>query len=208
MNYILLRKNMVDNQLIRRGIKNEELINAFLNVKRHLFVDKDLEDLAYEDYPLSIGYNQTISQPYIIALMIEKLEIKKSDSVLEIGTGSGYQTAIISKLAKEVYTVELNEVLYSLAKDRLANLGYKNIYTKLGDGYEGWKEKAPFNKIIVSCSPSELPEKLFEQLAKYGKMIIPLDALFIQKLYLYTKNDTIAKEFICDCRFVPMTRKK
>ena len=208
MNYSLLRKSMVDNQLIKRGIKNKELINAFLSVKRHLFVDKELEDLAYEDFPLSIGYNQTISQPYIIALMIEKLEIKRSDSVLEIGTGSGYQTAIISELAKEVYTIELNEILYSKAKDRLFNLGYKNVFIKLGDGFEGWKEKAPFNKIIVSCSPKDLPEELLEQLAKYGKMIIPLDALFFQKLYLYTKNDTIAKEFVCDCRFVPMIRKK
>jgi protein-L-isoaspartate(D-aspartate) O-methyltransferase len=205
MNFEEKNSFMIDNYLIARGIKSNRVINAFIQVKRHLFVREEDIFLAYDDFPLDIGYNQTISQPYIVALMIEYLEIEKSDKVLEIGTGSGYQTAILSLLAKEVYTVELNEHLSEEAESKLIELGYKNINFKHGNGYDGFSEFAPFDKIIVSCAANKLPMTLFNQLKDEGKMIIPIGNMYWQNLYLITKkNDQFKTKKLDAVRFVPM----
>lgn len=205
MNFEEKNNLMIENYLISRGIKSRKIISAFKQVKRHLFVRIDDLFLAYDDFPLDIGYHQTISQPYIVALMIEYLNIEKNDKVLEIGTGSGYQTAILSLLAKEVFTVELNEHLAEEAKSKLIELGYKNIEFKQGNGYDGFSEFAPFDKIIVSCAANKLPKNLFNQLRDEGKMIIPIGDYYLQNLYLITKNDSHVKTKKMDSvRFVPM----
>ncbi|MDT8336589.1 MAG: protein-L-isoaspartate(D-aspartate) O-methyltransferase [Candidatus Izemoplasmatales bacterium] len=208
INFNEKRLNMTINQIKNRGISNENLIKAFLKVERHLFVEEELMRYAYEDYPLDIGYNQTISQPYIIALMIGSLNIKKSDKILEIGTGSGYQTAILSLLVREVYTIDINDNLLTLAKNRLNNLGYQNIHFKHGNGYFGWLDEQPFDKIIVSCATKQLPDKLIKQLKNYGKMVIPVDSYLWQELYLINKkDDKIKKKSLGPVRFVPMINK-
>jgi len=205
MNFEEKNNAMIENYLIARGIKSSKIINAFKKVKRHLFVRIEDLYLAYDDFPLDIGYYQTISQPYIVALMIEYLSIEKSDKVLEIGTGSGYQTAILSLLAKEVYTVELNENLAEEAKRKLIKLGYENIRFKQGNGYDGFSEFAPFDKIIVSCAATKLPENLISQLSAEGKMIIPIGNYYLQNLYLITKNNNkVITKKLDSVRFVPM----
>ncbi len=205
MNFEEKNNAMIENYLIARGIKSSKIINAFKKVKRHLFVRIEDLYLAYDDFPLDIGYYQTISQPYIVALMIEYLSIGKSDKVLEIGTGSGYQTAILSLLAKEVYTVELNENLAEEAKRKLIKLGYENIRFKQGNGYDGFSEFAPFDKIIVSCAATKLPENLISQLSAEGKMIIPIGNYYLQNLYLITKNNNkVITKKLDSVRFVPM----
>lgn len=204
----LKKQNMVDYQLKARGISDEKLLNAFLTVDRHLFVRSFDKDYSYEDYPLDIGYGQTISQPYIIALSLEKIDIKNTDSVLEIGTGSGYQTALLSKLAQKVYTVEIIPELHDHAKSLLSSLGYHNIEFILGDGYEGYPRGAPYDKIVVSCAAMKMPNKLVEQLKIGGKMVIPIESVFWQNLYLVIKEeDTINKTNLCCVRFVPMVEK-
>jgi protein-L-isoaspartate(D-aspartate) O-methyltransferase len=205
MNFEEKNNAMIENYLVARGIKSSKIINAFKKVKRHLFVRIEDLYLAYDDFPLDIGYHQTISQPYIVALMIEYLSIGKSDKVLEIGTGSGYQTAILSLLAKEVYTVELNENLAEEAKCKLIKLGYENIRFKQGNGYDGFSEFAPFDKIIVSCAANKLPEKLINQLSDEGEMIIPIGNYSWQNLYLITKkNNQVKSKKLDSVRFVPM----
>lgn len=205
MNFEEKNNAMIENYLVARGIKSSKIINAFKKVKRHLFVRIEDLYLAYDDFPLDIGYYQTISQPYIVALMIEYLSIGKSDKVLEIGTGSGYQTAILSLLAKEVYTVELNENLAEEAKRKLIKLGYENIRFKQGNGYDGFSEFAPFDKIIVSCAATKLPENLISQLSAEGKMIIPIGNYYLQNLYLITKNNNkVITKKLDSVRFVPM----
>jgi protein-L-isoaspartate(D-aspartate) O-methyltransferase len=205
MNFEEKNNAMIENYLVARGIKSSKIINAFKKVKRHLFVRIEDLYLAYDDFPLDIGYHQTISQPYIVALMIEYLSIGKSDKVLEIGTGSGYQTAILSLLAKEVYTVELNENLAEEAKCKLIKLGYENIRFKQGNGYDGFSEFAPFDKIIVSCAANKLPEKLINQLSDEGEMIIPIGNYSWQNLYLITKNNNkVITKKLDSVRFVPM----
>lgn len=205
MNFEEKNNAMIENYLIARGIKSSKIINAFKKVKRHLFVRIEDLYLAYDDFPLDIGYYQTISQPYIVALMIEYLSIGKSDKVLEIGTGSGYQTAILSLLAKEVYTVELNENLAEEAKCKLIKLGYENIRFKQGNGYDGFSEFAPFDKIIVSCAATKLPENLISQLSAEGEMIIPIGNYYLQNLYLITKNNNkVITKKLDSVRFVPM----
>ncbi len=207
-NFDQKRLEMIVYQIKNRDISNKNLINAFLEVKRHLFVEEELMRYAYEDYPLDIGYNQTISQPYIIALMIDSLDITKSDKVLEIGTGSGYQTAILSLLAKEVYTIDINDNLLTLAKNRLNNLEYQNIHFKQGNGYFGWIEEQPFDKIIVSCAAEKLPLELIKQLKNNGKMVIPINSYLWQELILIKKlNDKIHKKSLGAVRFVPMINK-
>jgi len=205
MNFEEKNNAMIENYLVARGIKSSKIINAFKKVKRHLFVRIEDLYLAYDDFPLDIGYHQTISQPYIVALMIEYLSIGKSDKVLEIGTGSGYQTAILSLLAKEVYTVELNEHLAEEAKRKLIKLGYENIRFKQGNGYDGFSEFAPFDKIIVSCAATKLPENLISQLSAEGEMIIPIGNYYLQNLYLITKNNNkVITKKLDSVRFVPM----
>jgi protein-L-isoaspartate(D-aspartate) O-methyltransferase len=205
MNFEDKNNIMIEQYLIARGIKSNSVINAFKQVKRHLFVREEDIFFAYDDFPLDIGFNQTISQPYIVALMIEYLNIDKNDKVLEIGTGSGYQTAILSRIAKEVYTLELNKYLAKEAKRKLTELEYKNITFKYGNGYDGFSEYAPYDKIIVSCAANKIPEKLINQLSEEGKMIIPIGSYSWQNLYLIEKNNKQIKTKKLDAvRFVPM----
>ncbi len=197
---------MVEEQIISRGISDSTVINAMLKVKRHLFVPENFRVSAYEDHPLPIGYRQTISQPYIVALMTELLKANKNYKILEVGTGSGYQAAILSLLADSVFTIEIIPELANSAKEKLEKLGYKNVVVKAGDGYKGWKEHAPFDGIIVTCAPKEIPPMLLEQLAMGGRMVIPVGSYF-QELLLITKDSTgISKESIVPVRFVPMIK--
>lgn len=166
---------MVETHLRARGIREERVLAAMGRVPRHQFVPVDLEDRAYDDSPLEIGLEQTISQPYIVALMTEELDVGPEDRVLEIGTGSGYQAAILAELAGAVFTVELLPELYEAARELLARLDYANIQTRLGDGNEGWPEHAPFDRIIVTAAAPELPGRLIGQLKEGGKMVVPVD---------------------------------
>ena len=180
--YRLARERMVETQTKARGIKDERVLKAMLKVPRHLFVDEALRDQAYGDFPLPIGEGQTISQPYIVALMTEALELKGNERVLEIGTGSGYQTAILAELALWVYTIERFPTLLERAKKVLKELGYKNISFKLDDGTLGWKEAAPFDAIIVTAASPDIPLPLVEQLTEGGRMVIPIGDEFSQTL--------------------------
>ena len=204
-----LREKMVETQIIARGIKDKKVIEALRKVPRHCFVGPESYEAAYGDFPLSIGFSQTISQPYIVALMTELLEIKDSDRVLEIGTGSGYQTAILAEIAIEVFTVEFIEELSKKSESMLGKLGYTNINFKVGDGYGGWPEFSPYNKIIVTAAPVSIPEKLKEQLSENGKIIIPVGAnIFNQCLIRLTKSkDRFINEEICGVSFVPMVKE-
>jgi protein-L-isoaspartate(D-aspartate) O-methyltransferase len=207
VSYKLLREKMVEEQIIARGISDSLVIDAMLSVERHLFVPAELMQFAYGDYPLPIGYEQTISQPYIVAIMTELLDVKKNDRVLEVGTGSGYQAAVLSLLADSVFTIEIIPELAYSAKKRLDSLGYKNVFVKTGDGYKGWKEHAPFDGIIVTCAPEKIPPLLLEQLATGGRMVIPVGSYY-QELILITKDSTgISKESIIPVRFVPMIKE-
>jgi protein-L-isoaspartate(D-aspartate) O-methyltransferase len=207
--YTIARDKMIREQIIDRGITNKALIKAFYDVERHLFVPEDQKGNAYYDGPLPIGYGQTISQPYIVAYMTNELQIKPTDTVLEIGTGSGYQAAILAKLAKQVYTIEILEPLGNETKWRLAELGYKNIEVKIGDGYAGWEEHEPFDKIIVTAAAASIPEPLIEQLAEGGRLIIPLGAEHsTQQLVLIEKKQgKIKTNTLLPVRFVPFRRK-
>lgn len=208
-NFEINRSIMVKEQIERRGIKDKNIIEAFLNVPRHLFVDPVDQHLSYEDYPLYIGYNQTISQPYMVALMTYHLKPSKEDTILEIGTGSGYQTAILSLLCKEVYTIEVIKELQQKAIKMHQILNYQNIYYFHKNGFDGLKEHAPYDKIIVTAAPKEVPMTLFNQLKEQGKMIIPLGDHLLQGLFLITKiKGHLKKELICYCRFVSMIDKE
>jgi len=207
--YTALREAMVE-QLIERGyLHDEKVAEAMRQTKRHLFVPERYRPWAYYDTPLSIGEEQTISAPGVVALMTEVLELdpEKEQKVLEIGTGSGYQAAVLSPLAKHVYTIEILEGLAESAAERLEELEYENITVKCGDGYKGWKEHAPFDGIIVTCAPEEIPRPLIEQLAEGGRMVIPVGPeAGIQELYLLIKEaGEVTKKAIIPVRFVPMT---
>jgi len=204
-----LRDNMIEGQLMGRGIKQSSIIDAFKKVPRHKFVDITMYKHAYDDSPLSIGYGQTISQPYIVALMIKMLEIKKKDKVLEIGTGSGYGAAILAELADTVFSVERLDVLASNAKNILNNLGYNNIVIKTGDGTLGLNDFAPFSKIIVTASFESIPDTLIEQLSEHGKLIMPVGPKSMQRLIVIEKNMTnkLSKKDVCGCAFVPLIGK-
>ena len=199
------RSRMVARQIKRRGIKDLSVINAMLKVKRHLFVPEKMIPYAYQDHALSIGHKQTISQPYIVALMTELLEIKKDDSVLEIGTGSGYQAAILGELAQDVYSIEIIQALGKKTGQLLKSLEYKNIHLRIGNGYQGWPEHAPFDKIIVTAAPDHIPKPLIEQLKTGGRLVIPVGKSH-QKLLLIRKDKNgVKRENIIAVRFVPMT---
>ncbi|MCD6521308.1 protein-L-isoaspartate(D-aspartate) O-methyltransferase [Candidatus Calescamantes bacterium] len=200
-----LRREMVEKQIIARGVKDPRLIQAMLKVERHLFVPPAYRHLAYTDQPLPIGEGQTISQPYIVALMTELLELKGDEKVLEIGTGSGYQAAILAELAQEVYTIEIIPKLAESARKRLEKLGYKNIKVKCGDGYMGWEEYAPFDAIIVTCAPDHIPKPLLEQLKEGGRMVIPVGEYYQELILVRKKEGKIIKRSIIPVRFVPMT---
>ena len=171
--YQLLRQAMIENQIIDRGVSDERVIKAMNDVPRHLFVKESLRDLAYADGPLPIGYNQTISQPYIVAYMTEILQPDTHHIVLEVGTGSGYQAAILSKLVNHVYSIEIIPELGKEAANRLDKLGYDNVTVKIGDGYNGWEEHSPFDRIIVTAAPEQIPKKLVDQLKSGGLMVLP-----------------------------------
>lgn len=201
-------ERMIQEQLIARNITDKNLLTAFYRIKRHLFVEKDDVLVAYEDYPLGIGHKQTISQPYCIAIMLESLGLKKDDRVLEVGTGSGYQTAIIASMVKEVYSIEIIEQLHKKALNILQELGFANINLLCGNGYNGWQDEAPFDKIIVSCASPYVPDKLIAQLKVGGIMVIPVGGSHFQELYLITKlKDKISKVSMGTVRFVPMVDK-
>lgn len=204
------RKKMIEDQIIARGVTHKATIQAMNEVPRHEFVPADIQDFAYRDSPLSIGYGQTISQPYIVAYMTASLDLQKNDTVLEIGTGSGYQAAILSKIVAMVYTVEIIEPLGLEATERFNKLGYNNIQTKIGDGYHGWKEHAPYQAIIVTANVEEIPPELINQLADGGKLIIPVGHQeYGQNLMLVTKEkNKIKKKNLLPVRFVPFTRQK
>ena len=171
------RENMVKTQIEARGIGDKRVLAAMRDLPRHLFVPQNLKVRAYNDSPLPIGQGQTISQPYIVALMTANLELKNTDIVLEIGTGSGYQAAVCAEIVREVYTVEILDKLAESAEERLNKLGYRNVFVKAGDGYFGWKEKGPFDAIIVTCVAGFVPPPLVEQLKPSGKMISPLELM-------------------------------
>ena len=200
-----LRLEMVEQQLIDRGISSRPVLDAFRKVERHRFVPDEYVDLAYTDQPLPIGWDQTISQPYIVALMTELLALKPTDKALEIGTGSGYQAAILSELIDSVFSIEIVDTLAKLAVSRLDSLNLKNVHIRSGDGYRGWPEHAPFDAIIVTCAPEDIPRPLVEQLAEGGRMVIPVGTKS-QELLLLTKRDgQMARQSVTAVRFVPMT---
>lgn len=205
--YLTARQKMVKEDIQKRGIDDPRLLDAMLKVERHLFVPEDYRHLAYEDRPLPIGEGQTISQPYIVALMTYHLHIKPDDKVLEIGTGSGYQAAILAELAKEVYSIEIIEELAQRAQESLKKLGYSNVWVECGDGFYGWKEHAPYDAIIVTCAAPKVPKHLIEQLKEGGRIILPLgDDPFYQTLTLLTKKEgKIEKKRVTGVVFVPMT---
>ncbi|MDD3712711.1 MAG: protein-L-isoaspartate(D-aspartate) O-methyltransferase [Candidatus Izemoplasmatales bacterium] len=201
-------ERMIQEQLIARNIRDRNLLTAFCQVKRHLFVGKEDVLVAYEDYPLSIGHNQTISQPYCIAIMLESLNLEEDDRVLEVGTGSGYQTGIMASIVKKVFSIEIIEQLHKKAMNILQGLGFTNIGLLWGNGYKGWEDEAPYDKIIVSCASPYVPDKLIAQLKVGGKMVIPVGGSHFQELYLITKlNDRISKVSLGTVRFVPMVDK-
>lgn len=204
------REEMVREQLISRGIVSAEVLKAFRKVPRHQFVPSEYLFWAYADQPLPIGEGQTISQPYIVAYMTEILDLKPGEKVLEIGTGSGYQAAILAENGAEVYSIEIVNTLAERAKETLLKLGYDKIHLKSGDGYLGWPENAPFDAILVTCSPTRIPEPLKEQLADGGRMIIPVGhSGFVQYLYFLEKrNGKIREKNVLPVRFVPMVNSK
>ena len=206
--FVTHRQRMVEQQLKPRGIKDERVLAAMAKVPREEFVPADARPSAYEDGPLPIGYDQTISQPYVVAFMTEQLRPKQSDRVLEIGSGSGYQAAILAELVAEIYTIEIVEPLAKSAEATLQRLGYNNVHIKMGDGYKGWPEEAPFDAIIVTCAPEKVPQPLVDQLEDGGRMVIPVGERFAQQLYLLEKKNGHLKESVTlPVRFVPMLRE-
>jgi protein-L-isoaspartate(D-aspartate) O-methyltransferase len=205
--YAQRRQDMVIKQLITRDIRDPLVLEAMNTVPRHEFVDDRVKDKAYNDYPLGIGEGQTISQPYIVALMTQLLELTGYEKVLEIGTGSGYQAAILAEIVDEVYTIEIYESLSLQAQNLLTQLGYDNIHFQIGDGYYGWEEEAPFDAIIVTCAPDHVPPPLLEQLhPESGRMVIPVGGVWlIQTLMkVYMDEGNRVSEGITGVRFVPM----
>ncbi len=200
-----MREDMVRYQIEMRGILDPRVLDAMRSVERHLFVPKEYLDEAYNDHPLPIGHGQTISQPYIVALMTEALELKGDEKVLEIGTGSGYQTAILAQLAKEVYSIERIPELYEKAREKLNQLGYKNIKLKLFDGTLGWDEYQPYDAILVTAGAPSVPQPLLDQLKEGGRLVIPVGERHEQELIKIIKQkDTQIRESLGGCRFVDL----
>jgi len=202
------RQRMVERQIEARGVRDTRVLEAMRKVPRHLFVPESYVSMAYADFPLAIGEGQTISQPYIVAFMTEALSLKPEDRVLEIGTGSGYQAAVLAEIVKEVYTIEIIPSLGKRARKLLEELGYDNVHVKIGDGYKGWPEKAPFDAVIVTCAPEAIPQALIEQLEEGGRMIIPVGRTgAVQELVRGVKVDgELRTQEVLPVRFVPMVR--
>lgn len=205
MDFSQLRESMVRTQIMARGILDSRVLEVMRRVPRDRFVPDSYLDSAYDDHPLPIGEGQTISQPYIVALMTQSLSLKGNERVLEVGTGSGYQAAILAELAKEVYTVERVEILATRAREVLEGLNYHNVEVIVGDGSKGLPEKAPFDGIMVTAAAPELPQVLVEQLSSRGKMVIPVGGTFSQGLILVEKvGDKVTQTVVCGCVFVPL----
>jgi len=208
--FLSLRRAMVHEQIIQRGIGDRSVIQAMMSVPRHHFVPKEYISSAYDDMPLPIGYGQTISQPYIVAYMTEVLNLKKEKTVLEVGTGSGYHAAILSPLVKKVYTMEIIPELARAAATRLKKLGYNNIEVATGDGYYGWANRAPFDAIIVTAASGHIPPSLLKQLKNGGRLVIPVGGAFmVQNLVLIVKDNEgkVTTQNLMPVRFVPLTGK-
>ncbi|MBN2611112.1 MAG: protein-L-isoaspartate(D-aspartate) O-methyltransferase [Bacteroidales bacterium] len=207
--YKLLREKMVIEQIEARGITDAKVLTAMRKVERHRFVPENLVKFAYEDHPLPIGYGQTISQPYIVAFMTETLQPGKNDKVLEIGTGSGYQAAILAEICDSVFSIEIVEELGIASEKLLKSLGYSNVKVKAGDGYNGWTEHSPFDAIIVTCAPTHVPVPLVKQLKEGGKMIVPVGGREVQQLVLLKKSrGKLIQQSVLPVRFVPMVDEK
>ncbi|MFH1941398.1 MAG: protein-L-isoaspartate(D-aspartate) O-methyltransferase [bacterium] len=203
--YAEKRRRMVEEQIKARGVSAPLVLEAMMKVKRHRFVPDNLFKAAYYDEPLPIGCEQTISQPYIVAYMTEALDLKGNEKVLEIGTGSGYQAAVLAEIVKEVYTVEIVESLSKTAAELLEKEGYRNVFCRFGDGYKGWPEEAPFDAIIVTAAPPSIPQPLIDQLKDGGRMVVPVGTWF-QELVLVTKmKGRVEKKRLIPVWFVPMT---
>jgi protein-L-isoaspartate(D-aspartate) O-methyltransferase len=199
------RAGMVKHQIESRGVTDSVVLDAMRVVPRHRFVPPQFADEAYDDSPLPIGYGQTISQPYIVGYMTAALQLKPKDRVLEIGTGSGYQAAVLAEIVAEVYSIEILDSLGDRADSTLSALGYRNVHVRVGDGYRGWPDKAPFDAIIITAAPDHIPQALVDQLAVGGRMIMPIGD-DDQKLILLTKTaDGVAERALLPVRFVPMT---
>ena len=208
--FAAMRKSMVDRQIIRRGVKDKDVLEAMMFVPRHLFVPENNVSHAYDDSPLPIGYGQTISQPYIVAYMTEALNLDEDSIILEVGTGSGYQAAILSVLVKKVYTIEIVRELSESASNRLQKLGYDNVEVKNDDGYYGWQEHAPFDAIIVTAAAGHIPPPLIKQLKNNGRMIIPVGGSFMTQNLVLVKKDSqgnITTLNVMPVMFVPLTGK-
>jgi len=206
--YRRLREEMVRYQIEARNVRHEATLEAMRTVPRHEFMPSQMQRFAYDDRPVSIGYGQTISQPYIVAFMTSVIDPDPDDRVLEIGTGSGYQAAVLAEIVQEVYTIEIIPELGERAEEKFKELGYQNIHTKIGDGYHGWPEKAPFDAIVVTAAPEEIPTPLIEQLKEGGKLVIPVGSKYsVQSLQLLTIKDGKTRiQNLFPVRFVPFTR--
>ena len=203
--YVERRRRMVETQIKSRGVKDTLVLKAMMDVERHCYVPKKLWSAAYFDEPLPIGHDQTISQPYIVAYMTEALGLKGSEKVLEIGTGSGYQAAVLAEIAAEVYTIEIVEPLGKQAKATLKAEGYDNVYCRVGDGYKGWPEAAPFDAVIVTAAPPHIPQPLIDQLKEGGRMIVPVGTWYQELVLITKKKGKVEKTRLIPVRFVPMT---
>ena len=201
------REQMVETQLKSRDIQSERVLEAMKKVPRHLFMPESVRQYAYIDSPVSIGQGQTISQPYIVGLMTQTVDPQPGDRALEVGTGSGYQAAVLGELVQEVYTIEIIPDLAERAEKALAESGFDNVEVRQGDGYQGWPEKAPFDIILITAAPEEIPQPLIDQLAEGGRLVVPLGAEgTIQTLTLVTKvKGEVKRTYVTDVRFVPMT---
>ncbi len=202
------RHRMVERHLVERGIKDPRVLDAFRTVPRHLFLPKETRRLAYDDESIPIGEGQTITPPFDVAFMTESLQPKPTDVIYEVGTGSGYQAAILSRLVKDVYSVEIKPPLGRRAAQVLKEVGYTNVHTRIGDGYAGWPDAAPFDAVIVTCAPEFIPQPLIDQLKDGGRMVIPVGDRFNQTVYLVTKKDgKLTRKELRPTLFVPMTGK-
>lgn len=203
--HLKVRELMVQQQIATRGVRDQRVLEAMRKVPRHLFVPPGMQPYAYLDSPLPIGHEQTISQPYIVAFMTEALRLRPEDRVLEVGTGSGYQAAVLSVMVREVYSIEIVEPLATEAAERLRRLGYANVTVRAGDGYRGWPDKAPFDAIMVTAAPDHVPEPLLHQLAPGGRLILPVGDQFQTLMRIRRTAKGFKRESLLPVRFVPMT---